>query len=1146
MESAALFQVMSIRPNDNSSNKSVKPYQLLDQLPLEEMRQKRSQIVAILYDFEAWEGDGKIETAVKYDFFRSICRKFFITEFKGIPFFGIGDTAGRWGLTYADLQCSGVSKLSAKFSEAMRDLNVGYFDNPFPHQIEAEMFKEIQPTPPIYTEDRLRRAIASTLGWVNGTVTLKAMSNGLSGARVFIASAQDKAPILIKVAPWLTAQQEYNGFQFVISPKLKNYIANIIPVGNNLGPILIHDDHKGDDDTIHLNDQLGVLAYSIVGYTSQKPNIKSLKELLQQAQHPENLQTRLKLTFKRLIAQLHSEESGLKPQQQTLWGWLGEALPIPYSAKIVTDTTKPIVLHNYQNAPYRLKLASAARLAELAWHKMWLELQQNHKQPVTLDSFVLTELDTATHTLRLRHPNLGFRIECRSTEAIKADFWVRLGMPVTVTVQFDRSATGAQGYRKLKDNTLYPQLFNSYTDTTPALPPLSLTYPAYSGTIHGDLNLDNIIFTLSEEAAETSGDSGWLIDFEKSRSDGLIAFDYAKLEIELWHHTLLDALHPLMLELDSEPRQSLITELLSDIDKSADDILPRIEQRLKAWVGDWITQSQHYPRFTELLKIHATIRQAALKSLKSSTLPTELSLALSLYAFTAIKFRPAKESGKHREGLKQIAEHYAQQWQLGQNTSLPEVVDTNWQDKIATLCENASEERQWLELDRTLVALTQKPLDYAIATLQGSVTPLHWGEQQAWDIASTGSVANITPIIGYLWLQVKRLQQSEKSIVIPKISSSGNSCGTVDILAAGGYSFTSDEEEIRERIEADGGLFCRQDEERVLVDKVTMARRKALNLMKDPKLTFASILAKKVLMGCSHAVIDIKLGRDTKLIPTHSASVQQIETLCGLSREPPNPLPQITPEQYRAAIDLLQPLLTANHLYAITANETDNHLLKLEPPENSPAPTTHLPRQLNLLFTNADTPQCRAIGRKLILIHLERLLESDTPFSDLPDKWKQLFYQQLPQALEITHPDQAQLKQAWSTLKTQLPELEQDSVIAALKRHLVDNRPSEKLLNDDNLCACTINAEHDGTITSIDANALDQLFERLSDTGIQHDPDVGIWLHKLPTEAFCKGDALLTLFYRPDNPFNPQQLPAYLQRWQQQVILVHKRDNSCA
>ncbi len=65
-----------------------------------------------------------------------------------------------------------------------------------------------------------------------------------------------------------------------------------------------------------------------------------------------------------------------------------------------------------------------------------------------------------------------------------------------------------------------------------------ITITGHAAPIHGDLNLNNILYPVSETC-------GWLIDFERVKEQGLIAFDLAKLEGEIWINHLLSYLQEL-------------------------------------------------------------------------------------------------------------------------------------------------------------------------------------------------------------------------------------------------------------------------------------------------------------------------------------------------------------------------------------------------------------------------------------------------------------------------------------------------------------------------------------------------------------------------------------------------------------------------
>lgn len=67
--------------------------------------------------------------------------------------------------------------------------------------------------------------------------------------------------------------------------------------------------------------------------------------------------------------------------------------------------------------------------------------------------------------------------------------------------------------------------------------------------------------------------------------------------------------------------------------------------------------------------------------------------------------------------------------------------------------------RQGCSVDALIFAMVKHPIRF------------HWPEQvQRWDLASTGSVANITPIFRYLWLMVKAHASGTIRRVVPKIS----------------------------------------------------------------------------------------------------------------------------------------------------------------------------------------------------------------------------------------------------------------------------------------------------------------------------------------------------------------------------------------
>ncbi len=123
------------------------------------------------------------------------------------------------------------------------------------------------------------------------------------------------------------------------------------------------------------------------------------------------------------------------------------------------------------------------------------------------------------------------------------------------------------------------------------------------------------------------------------------------------------------------------------------------------------------------------------------------------------------------------------------------------------------------------------------------------------DLASTGSAGNKTPLV------VAALLASGGDHQVPKASSSGGVAGTVNVLEAGGAR-------------VDLGPLDQDPAARPLcffsqrglstAEARTFAARRAHGHMRQRDWVVVSILTKKLIAGCRHALLDVKVGTDLK------------------------------------------------------------------------------------------------------------------------------------------------------------------------------------------------------------------------------------------------------------------------------------------
>lgn len=406
----------------------------------------------------------------------------------------------------------------------------------------------------------------------------------------------------------------------------------------------------------------------------------------------------------------------------------------------------------------------------------------------------------------------------------------------------------------------------------------------------------------------------------------------------------------------------------------------------------------------------------------------------------------------------------------------------------------------------------------------GSGVPVSWTDTDAvirWDFASTGSVANLTPIFGYLWLMAKARIQFEKfkkfDVVVPKISSKGASCGTVDILEAGGLIFPSDPNEITRRCMEKGGVLCQQNDMLTPIDKALMKRRKVTNTMKSAAWVYASVIGKKIALGCTHVVVDVKVGGDTKMFAPWMDN-KMAQAFWDASGKPLVLHKSDDLNELAALLEKLGQKVKVAKSGGWVVQTCDASLTPLT--------------EIRWFMTNADQPQCRAIGRELILLHLDRLLGEDGSDGLLEVKdYKKLYCDIIPALCDIKTPSIKQIKTEWMVLRKQLPKMDR----LVVKNYLDDRigqvnnpRAAHKLLKEESepiedvpdLAAITVGLKYyqhfegEVVIKSINAYWLDRFFEELCGDN-EYDTEVGVWLYKLPGEVTSNVEPFISVFFRP-------------------------------
>ncbi|WP_044170005.1 lipopolysaccharide kinase InaA family protein [Kamptonema formosum] len=427
---------------------------------------------------------------------------------------------------------------------------------------------------------------------------VKVLTSGKSLAQAtFFVKPKDQATRFIKIGPWLSIQREYLAYQQIIQPRLNSYTAGIIRK-----PVM----SKGDGEQIPTGALMYSLAGFPEDYQRLRPLHDLMKQQLNQPAGGDYLVSRIQNTLEKVLKPLsHSgiAQSELKTEKLPLWQWLGHALPplsgvlIPLEFVSADDLEIPSDSANQSSEGKKRKVKPLQSYIALgykenvAWTLASFELERQQKigkqdlspwddratfenaEKILLSGWHLLEVSAqegefAEGSVMLAHPDLGLRIKLRGRgRDICRRFgatWIRPGMPVEVLACLDAEsqevkkmqdrifsvALAEEAFPKEKqDSKNIEQLLNSVqTVSKEKLPnpfdyfgdrsqiPYHYTLSAHIGAIHGDFNLQNILFGSEQEQV------GWLIDFERSQDRGMVAFDFAKLEVEIWNHHLTPSL----------------------------------------------------------------------------------------------------------------------------------------------------------------------------------------------------------------------------------------------------------------------------------------------------------------------------------------------------------------------------------------------------------------------------------------------------------------------------------------------------------------------------------------------------------------------------------------------------------------------------
>lgn len=1008
----------------------------------------------------------------------------------------------------------------------------------------------------------LQKLFAGLFPGAKGISLVRIISSGKSDAQatLFVCpisfKGEQQATRFIKIGPWFSIQKEYFSYNKVIHPRLNSYVANIIGL-----PAKAQEGHG--------EMPWGAVSYSMAGFPEDYSGLCSLNNLLTEHLTKENgaefLIDRVVKTIERVLLPLykssHDKPDG-KRNKKPLWNWLGEVLPPVYTWQLSSlnslDTLdkqdeflSSYILKGFKHKEaWLLASRDLKKITDISeeYRTLWNKHNETCKH-ITLSDFTLSDIkwedgEFGQGRVTITHPDLGLRIRLLGrADDIRRRFgadWVKLGISLEVTACIDKDNDNIEE-KKIRDrlseaNRVYQLPDNEVGEDSNSWDPFKFffkegipyyyTIDAREGPVHGDMNLENILFAKDEKV-------GWLIDFESAKEEGMIAFDFAKLEMEIWNNHLSPLFARFASAVDKDNHYNLLIWLLETLDYG-DRGCGLFEARVRGKYNITETSELLLPIKNSIIIITA-IRNLAYNQVHLSE--EELRWALASYSFASIKFPNLSDWSV-------IYSSKISSWHLSKVAPDKNVGIERIEDLSIGSIKNPTIKKR---IDGFLLDIqkgSEKSINEICTKMSESRNSkkIIWPKEikERWDIASTGSITNITPIFGYLWLMVKANGEKSKNgdgfpVVVPKISTKGRSCGTIDILESGGLTFPSDPDAIVNECRSTGGVFCQQDDTFTPIDKALMDRRQAINAMKNFELTYASILSKKIAMGCTHAIIDVKVGWDTKVI-NHLMDDDKIQTI------------MTNVDAKLIGGDKL--LNTFKEILEKSIKDEEKSIkgeIKIYEKKwiiQYPAKSLSSLKEIRWFITNADMPQCRAIGRRLILLHIDGLITGAYgPYEETllksESEYKTLYRERIPNICDLygTEDEWDKLKVQWGNLKARLPdmmnlensykwmyELKPDNVEVPMPIVYSDDSEAHDLMMIS-FCLYPYQIRSKNSkvaIINMKAYYLDDLFSYLCGDN-HYDPDVGIWLHKLPGEIYeefvkvdgSKCNPIISIFYRP-------------------------------
>lgn len=544
---------------------------------------------------------------------------------------------------------------------------------------------------------------------------IKILSGGKSQAQAtFLVSPicenNRLATRFIKIGSWFLIQKEYLAYQKVIQPRLNSYTANIIQ-----RPILT----EVEQHQMSWGALMYTLAGFPEEYYNLQSLHELFKLHNSSAEGDIDLLKCVKNTLEKVLFPLYKSSVSQEAKTQPVWSWLGDGLPPIYTGVLIPLIKLPGIdcLNENTVSDDIFVIPSAVERnsqGEAIWRSAFsnlqalnnrldekyqgndlpelslddLEIVAKDYQKVLLSGWKLMAVEVPGNSnegeLMLVHPILGMRVFLRGdAEDIRLRFgatWLRPGMTVNVLVYLDTKTQRLNNTYKNLSSVDYPDNQNNldlhiredfkrvnhiknlrspvevfYNDC--CHPDNYLSVTGHAAPIHGDLNLNNILYAAGETV-------GWLIDFERVKAEGLAAYDLAKLEGEIWINHLLVYINELAkVSPDNIPnnRYKLLYFCLQSLDFLGDEA-EFFKTKVRNDQDLAFTSNGLLMPIINLLKVIKVIRDFGVS--KCQITLEEMKWSLSAYFLNAAKLNVAPHKRKNAESSMTVLQFLISAWHL--------------------------------------------------------------------------------------------------------------------------------------------------------------------------------------------------------------------------------------------------------------------------------------------------------------------------------------------------------------------------------------------------------------------------------------------------------------------------------------------------